>query len=70
MTTTLWFTKDGVDLTEGIELRNGRAKIGGWSTHEVWHNETYIADLYCGNPIYLLPGYGFRYEEVEGEADV
>lgn len=69
----LWFTYEGRDLTEGVELRNGRATLGGWSTHEVWLtkpeqfpgavDEIKIADLYCGDPINLAEGYGFRIEK-------
>jgi hypothetical protein len=32
----LTFTKDGKDILEGIELRNGKANPFGWSQHEVW----------------------------------
>jgi hypothetical protein len=72
MSDVLWFTKDGVDITEGVELRNGRAKPGGWSTHEVWvveqggecEIEVHIADLYCGEPVHVNQGYGFRYDKV------
>lgn len=75
----LWFTKDGTDLAEGVELRNGKSNPFGWSTHEVWHSrdapypgavdEEKIADLYCGEPINVAPGYGFRFEEAPDRAD-
>ncbi len=71
MTDHLWFTKDGQDITEGIELRNGQAKLGGWSTYEVWlveHGgetlvEYRIADIYCGEPINCVDGIGWRIEK-------
>jgi hypothetical protein len=71
MMVKLWFTKDGRDITEGLELRDGRALPGGWNTHEVWVTElggecevdVHIADLYCGEPINVIDGYGFRKDE-------
>jgi hypothetical protein len=67
----LYFTKSGADITEGIELRNGKSNPFGWSTHEVWLTEPggeamieyKIADLYCGEPINLADGIGFRIEK-------
>jgi hypothetical protein len=64
----LTFTKNGVDITEGIELRNGRALPGGWSQHEVWLKEPagegeieyQIAILECGAPSCLAEGFSFR----------
>lgn len=72
----LWFTKDGVDIIEGIELRNGRALPGGWSQHEVWlvepGGETMvehrIGGLDCGEPFGMMPGYGHRIEEIDDKA--
>jgi hypothetical protein len=66
----LWFTKGGHDITEGIVLRAGRALPGGWSSYQVWVVElggeceigVHIADLYCGKPINVAEGYGYRYE--------
>lgn len=70
MSDRLWFTKNGQDITEGIELRNGKALPGGWNIHEVWLTEHggedmidyKIGDLYCGTPTNLLDGFGFRIE--------
>lgn len=67
----LWFTKNGKDITEGIELRDGKAMPGGWSSHEVWlveHGgetmvEHQIGDLYCGEPMNMAEGFGFRIEK-------
>jgi hypothetical protein len=67
----LTFSKNGVDITEGVELRNGKALLGGWSTYEVWLTEYggetlveyRIADLYCGSPINLQPGFSFRIDK-------
>jgi len=72
MTRRLWFTKGGVDLVEGIELRNGRANPWGWSVYEVWYTdpgyevpvELCIGRLYCGEPQGLMEGFGYRVEEV------
>jgi hypothetical protein len=66
----LWFTKDGKDILEGIELRNGKANPFGWSQHEVWlvefGGETMvehcIGGLDCGVPFGMADGYGFRIE--------
>ena len=67
----LVFTKNGVDILDGIDLRNGKANPFGWSTYEVWLTEPAgeadidykIGDLYCGEPINLIPGFGFRIEK-------
>lgn len=69
----LYFTRNGADITEGIDLRNGKANPFGWSTYEVWLTELggetmvehKIADLYCGKPINLADGFGFRIEKSE-----
>lgn len=68
----LCFTKSGADITDGIELKNGKANPFGWSTQEVWLREPggedfveyKIADIYCGEPTNLADGFGFRIEEV------
>jgi hypothetical protein len=73
MTDKLTFTKDGKDILEGIDLRNGKSNPFGWSTFEVWLTEHggetmiehKIADLYCGEPQNLADGYGFRIESGE-----
>lgn len=74
------FTHFDHDILEDVELRNGRANGFGWSTHEVWVKEhggecmvdVHIADLYCGEPINVIAGYGFRIAEmpdpIEAEA--
>jgi hypothetical protein len=69
----LWFTHFGADILDGIELRNGKANGLGWSTVEVWVSEHAgedfvehkIADLYCGEPINLAAGYGYRFERAK-----
>ena len=71
MTQCLWFTKNGEDILEGIELRNGRALPGGWSQHEVWLKEAagegeieyQIAILECGEPCCLADGFSFRIDK-------
>ena len=73
MSEKLYFTKNGVDILEGIELRNGKANPFGWSTYEVWLTEPggemlieyQIACLYCGEPRDLAEGFGFRIEREE-----
>ena len=67
----LQFFKDGVPVTEGIKLENGKAKLGGWSTYEVWHVtegeldgervdlRERVGTLYCGEPVDLQPGWSF-----------
>jgi hypothetical protein len=73
MTDRLTFTKNGNDIVEGIELRNGKANPFGWSQHEVWlveHGgetmiEHMIGGLECGVPFGMAEGYGFRIEKVE-----
>lgn len=75
MAQRLWFTKDGQDIRDGLDLRNGRANPFGWSTYEVWVTEQggecevelHIGDLYCGEPINMIDGYGFRYEDAGDE---
>ena len=57
MTDKLIFTKNGVDILDGIDLRNGKANPFGWSTYEVWLTE------HGGEPINLAPGFGFRIEK-------
>ena len=67
----LYFTKNGADLIDGIELRNGKANGFGWSTHEVWLTERggeewldhKIGDLYCGVPQNMAAGFGYRIEK-------
>lgn len=69
----LWFTKDGKDITEGIELRSGKANPFGWSTYEVWLTERggedwldfKIGDLYCGEPTLMAKGFGYRIERAD-----
>jgi hypothetical protein len=71
MAERLTFTKNGKDITEGIDLRNGKANPFGWSTYEVWltepagmiMDEHKIADLYCGEVKNLAEGYSFRIEK-------
>lgn len=71
MTDRLTFTKNGSDITEGIELRNGRGLPGGWSQYEVWLKEQagegeieyQIAILECGSPSCLAEGFSFRIEK-------
>jgi hypothetical protein len=66
----LIFTKNGSDLTEGIEVRMC-IDVFGWTSHEVWLTERggeewlehKIGELYCGDPINLADGYGFRFEK-------
>lgn len=68
MPSRLIFSKDGKDLD--IELRNGKVKLGGWSSYEVWLTEHggegmveyKIADLYCGYVRNLAPGITYRIE--------
>ena len=72
MADRLWFTEDGQDIIHGIELRNSRANGFGWETHEVWLvkpeqypgavDERKIGDIYCGEPINMVPGFGWRME--------
>jgi hypothetical protein len=70
----LIFIKDGKDINEGVDLRNGKANPFGWSQYEVWLTEHggeamiehKIADLYCGEPINLAEGYSFRIEKGGG----
>jgi hypothetical protein len=67
----LTFIKNGVDITEGIELRNGKGNPFGWSTYEVWLLEPCgemlvefkIAHLYCGSPVNLEEGFSFRIDK-------
>jgi hypothetical protein len=71
MADRLFFTKNGADITDGIDLRNGKSNPFGWSTYEVWLTEPggetmieyKIADIYCGEPISLADGFGFRIEK-------
>lgn len=66
----LWFTKNGVDIVEGIELKNGKANPFGWSQHEVWlreqagedYVEYQIGGIDCGTPFGLIEGFGYRIE--------
>lgn len=67
----LTFTKDGTDITYGIDLKNGKANAFGWSTYEVWLKEHagedwieyQIGDLYCGEPKNMSSGFGWRIEK-------
>lgn len=71
MTDRLLFTKNGKDIEEGIELRNGKANPFGWSTYEVWLTEHggetlveyCIGTLYCGEPKDLIEGIGYRIQK-------
>jgi hypothetical protein len=68
------FTKNGVDIVEGIELRNGRGLPGGWSSYEVWLKESagedvveyMVATLHCGTPDNLAEGFSYRIEDIDG----
>lgn len=67
------FMKDGVDITEGIELR-GKSNPFGWSVYEVFYvfdvetdagtvrNEERVGQLYCGEPKDLQSGWSCRIE--------
>ena len=70
----LYITKDGSDVVDdSISLENGKANLFGWSTYELWRTEhagedlikVKIGYLYCGSPINLADGYGFRIEKSE-----
>lgn len=68
----LIFSKHGVDITEGIELRNGRGLPGGWSQYEVWLKEPagegeveyQIGGIECGAPFGLVEGFSYRIEDL------
>ncbi len=42
--------KKWILLENGIDTRNGKAKLGGWSRHDLFYYETKIGTLYCGYP--------------------
>lgn len=62
------FTKNGIDITDGIELRNGKSNPFGWSQYEVWLREQagedwieyQIGGIECGTPFGMIEGFGFR----------
>lgn len=69
----LFFTKDGKDINEGIELKCIKSSPFGFSLYDVILTEFggeclvehKIGELYCGEPQNLSDGYGFRYENTE-----
>jgi hypothetical protein len=64
----LIFTKNGIDITEGIELRNGKSNPFGWSQHEIWIREQggevwieyKIGMLDSGAVSNMIEGFGYR----------
>jgi len=57
--------KDGTLITEGLDLKNGKALPGGWSQYEIYHEGKKIGWLESGNPSNLIEGYTFT--EKKGE---
>ncbi len=40
--------KDAIDISDEIELKNGRGNPFGWSQEEIWHDGKAIGWLECG----------------------
>lgn len=47
------------DCSDEVELKNGKALLGGWSTDELWHNGERIGNQYCGAVTITHPHYRF-----------
>jgi len=45
------------DVSDEIELKNGRANPWGWSSHDIYHKGGKIGTLYCGFPEIKHPHY-------------
>ena len=50
------------DISEEIELKNGKGNGVGWSQYEVWHEGRRIGWIESGCPMDFVEGY--RFEEV------
>lgn len=56
-----------VDISDEIELKNGRANACGWSQKEVWHDGKQIGWLYCGELKDFVDGYSFEIKEIDSK---
>lgn len=48
------------DVSNEIELKNGKANGRGWSTDEIWHENKRIGEHYCGIITIDHPRYSFE----------
>ena len=62
----VWFQKDGVDLTDGIEAKLRFKSAGGLEIYNVTYNGSQKFTLV--QPQYLKDGYTFRIEEISPDA--
>jgi hypothetical protein len=53
------------ECSDEVELRNGKSNPFGWSSHELWHHETKIGSLHCGEPKLDDPRYSAVIECVD-----
>jgi hypothetical protein len=48
------------DVSDEIELKNGKANPFGWSTYDIFHCGGKIGNLYCGEPRDFIKGYSYE----------
>lgn len=48
-----------VDISDEVELKNGRSNPFGWSVQDIYHLGARVGEVYCGEPKIDAPGYSF-----------
>jgi hypothetical protein len=56
LTRVFIYDKDGVDISNELETKNGKANPFGWSQSELWHKNNQIGWVECG-AVDLFDGY-------------
>jgi len=53
------------NVSNEVELRNGKANPFGWSYYELWHAGQKIGEIYCGEP--KITDSDYRHECVQSD---
>lgn len=56
-----------MDISDDIELRNGKANPFGWSQSEIFYKDESIGWLYCGEPTDFKDGYKYEVKNLGKE---
>lgn len=70
------YDPEGRDISDEIELKNGKSNPFGWSQHEIWITKNVNGALLPerigwveSGAFDLKPGYTYKTEELEKDAD-